>query len=263
MQNLDSTIKVDWAKDPEKPGEVPAEPNLKKLPEIEWMPIPAGTFNMGSGLYEWGRYSQPAHQVTLGAFEMSKYPVTFDQYDAFCDATGKPKPDDNGWGRDKRPVIHVDWNDAHAFAEWMGCRLPTEAEWEYACRAGTTTRFNTGWLLNANQANFNANLRKTNPVGTYAPNAWGLHDMHGNVWEWCSDWFGMYSSSAQTNPKGPSSGLDRVLRGGGWYNNGRYCRSAHRERSLPSGRYNRVGFRLVKGAQKEADDKTVPISDKN
>jgi sulfatase modifying factor 1 len=263
MQNLDWTIEEDIEVVPEEP-ELPEVPAPPELPEIEWVSIPVGTFAMGSTMYEWGRQSHegPAHQVTLGAFEMSKYPVTFDQYDAFCDATGRPKPDDNYWGRGKRPVIHVDWNDANAFAEWMGCRLPTEAEWEYACRAGTTTRFNTGWSLNANQANFDENLRKTNPVGTYTPNAWGLYDMHGNVWEWCSDWFGMYSSSAQTNPKGPSSGLDRVLRGGGWYNNGRYCRSAHRERSLPSGRYNRVGFRLVKGAQKEADDKTVPISDK-
>ena len=226
--------------------------------DIEWVDIPAGTFTMGSPEHEEERYDNegPQHSVSLSEFKMSKYEVTFAQYDAFCATTGRQKPSDFGWGRGNRPVIDVDWNDATAFAEWMGCRLPTEAEWEYACRAGSTSPFNTGSCLSSSQANYNGNypystcakgtfLQKTMPVGSYSPNAWGLYDMHGNVWEWCSDWYGDYSSSPQTNPKGPSSGSDRVLRGGSWYDFGGYCRSANRNGGEPSYRGNDIGFRLV------------------
>jgi formylglycine-generating enzyme required for sulfatase activity len=227
-------------------------------PRMEWVAIPAGTFTMGSPSYETDRGSDegPQHPVSLSGFKMSKYEVTFAQYDAFCDATGRQKPSDNGWGRGNRPVINVDWNAATAFAQWMGCRLPTEAEWEYACRTGTTSPFNTGSCLSSSQANYNGNypystcgmgtyLQKTMSVGSYAPNAWGLHDMHGNVWEWCSDWYGDYSSSPQTNPKGPSSGSYRFLRGGSWNNYGWYCRSATRNYYAPSARFYIIGFRLV------------------
>jgi len=198
----------------------------------------------------------PQHQVTLSGFKMSKYAVTFAQYDAFCEATGRSKPSDDGWGRGNRPVINVSWNDATDFAQWMGCRLPTEAEWEYACRAGTSTPFNTGDCLSTAQANYNGNFpysncikgsyfERTQPVGSYAPNAWGLFDMHGNVWEWCSDWYGSYSSFHQTNPTGPASGSNRVLRGGSWNYLGTACRSAYRINFEPSTRFNGSGFRLV------------------
>ncbi len=224
---------------------------------IEFVSIPAGTFTMGSPASEVGRFNdETQHQVTLSAFKMSKYEVTFEQYDAFCEATGRPKPDDEGWGRGKRPVINVSWYDATAFAEWMGCRLPTEAEWEYACRAGTTTPFNTGNCLSTSQANYNGNYPysncskgeyrgKTMPVGSFEPNAWGLYDMHGNVWEWCSDWYGDYSTTAQTNPKGASSGSIRVLRGGSWYFNAFHCRTARRDSNSPGNRQSDIGFRLV------------------
>jgi formylglycine-generating enzyme required for sulfatase activity len=219
-------------------------------PNIQWVSIPAGTFTMGSP----SSNEAPQHSVTLSGFKMSKYEVTFAQYDAFCDATGRTKPSDEGWGRGNRPVINVDWNDATAFAQWMGCRLPTEAEWEYACRAGTTSPFNTGSCLSSSEANYDGNypystcaqgtfLGKPQPAGSYAPNAWGLYDMHGNVWEWCSDWYGDYSSGAQTNPNGPSSGSDRVLRGGGWRSAA--CRSAGRGSGFPFSRTNDWGFRLV------------------
>ena len=225
---------------------------------IQWVSIPAGTFTMGSPSFEPDRESNEGsqHSVSLSGFKMSKYEVTFAQYDAFCDATGRQKPNDGGWGRGNRPVINVDWNDATAFAQWMGGRLPTEAEWEYACRAGTTSPFNTGSCLSSSEANYygiypystcaqGTFLGKPQPAGSYAPNAWGLYDMHGNVWEWCSDWYGGYSSGAQTNPEGPSSGSFRVQRGGGWNNHGRYCRSAYRSYYGPSGRFNNIGFRLV------------------
>lgn len=223
-------------------------------PTIEWVDIPAGTFTMGSPTSEDKNETQ--HQVTLSAFKMSKYEVTFEQYDLFCDATGRSKPSDEGWGRGKQPVINVSWHDATAFAEWIGCRLPTEAEWEYAARAGTTTPYNTGNCLCTSQANYNGLYpykgcsegeyrAKTIQVGSFVPNVWGLYDMHGNVWEWCSDWFGVYSISAQTNPKGHESGTRRVGRGGSWSSFGSYCRSGCRSSNAPDGRNSFIGFRLV------------------
>lgn len=225
-------------------------------PRIEWVAIPAGTFMMGTPDSEADgtRNERPQHQVTLGGFKMSKYEVTFAQYDAFCEATGRSKPSDNGWGRGNRPVINVSWYDATAFAQWMGCRLPTEAEWEYACRAGTTTAFYLGSTLNSSEANFNQPYAQTRPVGSYAPNALGLFDMHGNVNEWCSDWYGDYSSSAQTNPVGPpfgkrrpipNAGPLRVLRGGSYLHQSSYCRSAFRNNAEPSHSSDGLGFRLA------------------
>ena len=225
---------------------------------IEWATIPAGTFTMGSPATEVNREdNETQHQVTLSGFKMSKYEVTFEQYDAFCVATKREKPADEGWGRGQRPVINVSWDDASAFATWMKCRLPTEAEWEYACRAGSSTPFNTGNNLSTSQANYNGNypynnnakgiyLEKTKEVGSFAPNAWGLYDMHGNVWEWCGDWYDEYPSAAQTNPTGPSEGSNRVLRGGSWYYDGAYsCRSAYRNYFTPDFRNYSIGFRLV------------------
>jgi sulfatase modifying factor 1 len=216
-------------------------------PRIEWVAIPAGTFMMGSPNIEADRESDegPQNQVNLSEFKMSKYEITFVQYDAFCAATGRSTPSDEGWGRGNRPVINVDWNDATAFAKWMGCRLPTEAEWEYACRAGTTTAYHTGINLHSSQANFNSDIGQTNPVGSYAFNAWGLFDMHGNVWEWCSDWYGGYNSQAKNNPIGMGFGSGRIMRGGGLNDYGRNCRAAYRRGSDPSFRNGNVGIRLV------------------
>jgi formylglycine-generating enzyme required for sulfatase activity len=224
---------------------------------IDWADIPAGTFTMGSPRSEADRGDEETqHEVTLDGFKMSKYEVTFEQYDAFCDATGRSKPSDQGWGRGKRPVINVSWDDAKAFATWAGAQLPTEAQWEYACRAGLQTPFNTGGCLSTNAANYDGNYpyggcnsgtykEKTIPVGNYATNSWGLYDMHGNVWEWCSDWYGDYPSSKQTNPQGPSMGSDRVMRGGSWIFYALYCRSANRNYDTPDYRYYDIGIRLV------------------
>jgi formylglycine-generating enzyme required for sulfatase activity len=226
-------------------------------PTIEWVSVPAGTFAMGSPESEADRSkNETQHQVTLDAFMMSKYEVTFEQYDLFCNATGREKSGDEGWGRDNRPVINVSWNDATAFAEWMGCRLPTEAEWEYAARGGTSTSFYTGNSLTAAQANYNGNSsdnknvkgefrKKTLPVGSFAANAFGLFDMHGNVWEWCSDLYGNYSTSAQANPQGATSGKHRVRRGGGWNDIVRRCRAAYRDDCSPAYRDYSIGIRLV------------------
>ena len=228
-------------------------------PAIKWVSIPAGTFMMGSPADEIDRYdNETQHEVKLSAFKMSAYEVTFEQYDAFCVATKHEKPGDDGWGRGQRPVINVSWDDATAFAKWMGCRLPTEAEWEYACRAGSTAPFNTGENLTTNQANIDGNYpynknatgifrEQSTEVGSFAPNAYGLYDMHGNVWEWCRDWYGDYLSTSQSNPTGPTEGSYRVLRGGSWDNYARFCRAALRNESYPVNRAcNRYfGFRLV------------------
>lgn len=155
------------------------------------------------------------------------------------------------------PVIFVSWADANHFAEWMKCRLPTEAEWEYACRARTTTPFNTGYCPTTNQANYYGKYNglnttpkgqyrmNTTPVGSFQPNPWGLYDMHGNVAEWCSDWYGKYSNKQQTNPLGPNDGIYRITRGGSWYCDALDCRSGNRFPVGNCDRFNFIGFRLV------------------
>jgi formylglycine-generating enzyme len=231
--------------------------SAQKKPEIEWISIPGGTFVMGTPTTEPERGSdERQHTVTLSPYKLSKYEVTFEQYDAFCRATKRSKPDDEGWGRGKRPVINVTWADAKAFADWMGCRLPTEAEWEFACRAGTTTPFNTGENLKTSQANYNGNfpyngntkgkyLRKSVPAGSYEPNAWGLCDMHGNVYEWCSDWYGQYPPVDETDPQGPKSGKYKVYRGGGWNFLARISRSGYRDYFFPERSDLHIGFRVA------------------
>lgn len=225
---------------------------------IEFVSIPGGRFTMGSPFSEEARLlDETQHQVTLSAFNMSKYEVTFEQYDAFCEATGRRKPVDEGWGRGKRPVINVSWDDANTFAQWIGCRLPTEAEWEYACRAGTSTPFNIGNCLSSNDANYNGEdsnglcftgqyISMTTQVGSYPPNDWGLCDMHANVSEWCADWYEAYPAGPITNPKGSSSdSLYRVYRGGSWDDGAEFCRSSGRGFLSPSISFDDLGFRLV------------------
>jgi sulfatase modifying factor 1 len=226
-------------------------------PNIEWVEIPGGSFKMGSPESEMNRKEDELqHEVTLSAFKMSKYEITFEQYDLFCVATGRAKPNDEGWGRGNRPVINVSWHDAKAFADWMHCRLPTEAEWEYAARAGSSSPFNTGTSLNSSEANFDGNfpyvgspksdyVEQTLPVGSFPPNQWGLYDMHGNVWEWCSDLYGDYSNLSQINPSGVKAGSFRVHRGGSWFNGATICRSASRSSCYPERREFNFGFRVV------------------
>jgi formylglycine-generating enzyme required for sulfatase activity len=227
-------------------------------PIIEWIIIPADTFSMGSPSSEAERSNnETQHQVTVSAFMMSKYEITFEQYDMFCNATGREKPYDEGWGRGKHPVINVSWKDATDFADWMGCRLPTEAEWEFAARGGTSTPFNTGNNLTSLQANYDGNnpynnnskgeyRKQTLPVGSFEANNYGLFDMHGNVWEWCNDLYGAYSTTPQTNPKGAVSGKTRVRRGGGWNDYARRCRSAYRDNVNPAYHDYSIGIRLVR-----------------
>ncbi len=228
--------------------------------EMEWVRIPAGSFLMGSPTHEAQRNSNegPQRQVNIASFNLSKYEVTFQQYDLFCLETGRELPSDAGWGRGNLPVINVSWEDAKAFATWIGGRLPTEAEWEYACRAGGTLPFGVDSCLDANKANYDANFpyllcskgrsaAKTKPVGSYPPNPWGLFDCFGNVYEWCEDWLGSgyYAFGETENPKGPEDGFEKVLRGGGWYFRGRNCRAAARYSANPKEKSNSIGFRVL------------------
>lgn len=226
-------------------------------PIIEFAEIPGGTFLMGSPATEVDRYpDEVQHEVTVSAFKMSKFEVTFEQYDLFCDATGRVKPDDEGFGRGQNPVINVSWHDANLFAAWVGCRLPTEAEWEYACRAGATTPFHTGKNIKTSQANFDGLYpydkgergvyrKKTMPVGSFEPSAFGLYDMHGNVWEWCSDFYEAYSTTPQIDPTGPKDASFHLIRGGSWDFPSRFCRAARRGTNVPDFKGDGLGFRLV------------------
>ncbi len=238
---------------------VPVAPSSSADPY--WIDIPGGTFMMGSPSNEPSRVviNETQHQVTVSSFKLGKNEVTFEEYDAFCTATRRRKPDDDGWGRGTRPVMNVSWNDAKAFADWKGCRLPTEAEWEYACRAGSTSAFYTGDNITTEQANFNGikepyngaspgkYLAKTQPVGSYAPNPFGLYDMHGNVSEWVSDWYtDNYQNGNQTNPQGPDKGSEKIRKGGSWYDQGWRCRSAYRLRIAPDRIDRIIGIRLAK-----------------
>ncbi|MCI5139050.1 MAG: formylglycine-generating enzyme family protein, partial [Candidatus Electrothrix sp. AR1] len=227
----------------------------------EMIILPGGHFRMGDIQGGGNEDERPVHEVELDSFAIGRYPVTFAEYDAFCDATGREKADDKGWGRGQRPVINVSWQDAVEYCQWLSretgknYRLPTEAEWEYACRAGSeaTYCFGDDEKLLGEYAWYNKNSRsKTHLVGAKKSNAWGLHDMHGNVWEWC---LGQYDSKYYAecqkqgvvrNPQGPSSGVFRVLRGGSWYNEARYCRSACRGRDEPDFRSDGIGFRCAR-----------------
>ena len=215
-------------------------------PDIEFADLSGGTFMMGSPVTEQGRKEDEIqHKITLSAFKMSKYCITFAQYDVFCEATGRVKP----WGfkRGNMPVSQITWYDAQAFAGWMGCRLPTEAEREYAARANTTTPFYTGDSLTLDQAYFNNNSgREAKPVGSFLPNAFGLYDMHGNMGEWCSDWFSEYNIDEKMNPKGPETGKIKIIRGGGFWLPAWRCRSACRNGDPPVNRGAGLSFRLVK-----------------
>jgi formylglycine-generating enzyme required for sulfatase activity len=253
----------------------------------EMVLIPAGVYMMGS---ENGYPDEkPVHKVTLDAFWMDKYEVTNEKYYVFVKCTNRAQP--GRWqygsilvGWELNPVEDVSWEDAHAYARWLGMRLPTEAEWEYACRAGSTTEYCFGdnvfelgdyaWFYNnsdlcragstteycfgdnvfelGNYAWFynNSDLpwHPVGTVGTKKPNKWGLFDMHGNTTEWCQDWYNekYYSTSPTVDPKGPRSGRDRVLRGGDQSDLARYCRSAHRSRRYPEYRSACIvgGFRV-------------------
>jgi len=209
----------------------------------EMVTIPAGRFRMGRKGW-----------VSLKSFSMSRYEITFDEYDYFAEATGREKPSDNGWGRGKRPVINVSWYDATAYAEWLSqvtgepYRLPTEAEWEYAARGGTDTEYWWGDEVGSNNANCEEcgsrwDNKQTAPVGSFAPNPFGLYDTAGNVREWtCSEYSGKQQRCLSKNNASNESRLS--LRGGSWDDIAWVVRSANRYRNTPSYRAGNNGFRV-------------------
>ncbi len=229
--------------------------------------IPAGKFTMGSPAGEKGHQSDegPQREVTISkAFYMGVYEVTQEQYEA---VVGENPSEFKG---EKNPVEQVSWGDAVEFCKGLSAktgktvRLPTEAEWEYACRAGTKTRFSFGDAdadlhkygnycdksntddLEWQEKGHDDEHDKTAPVGSYKPNAWGLYDMHGNVYEWCGDWCAdSYANAGTRDPQGPASGSLRVLRGGCWGRSPLFCRSACRFRYYPDRRVVGNGFRVV------------------
>ncbi len=235
----------------------------------EMVRLPAGTFMRGSPASEAGRSDNegPQHQVTLSRpFAIGRTEVTFDAYDRFAEATGRKKPSDggHGWGRGKRPVIYVGWDDASDYCHWLGegYRLPTEAEWEYAARAGTTTPFSFGETITTDQVNYGGawesgapqegTYRKMTVVaGSLPANAWGLHEMHGNVFEWVSDWYDDYDAGAVIDPQGPATGTDRVVRAGSFNSLAGLVRSASRDGLGPGDRGYYLGFRCA-GVQEES-----------
>ncbi|MEO8498018.1 MAG: formylglycine-generating enzyme family protein [Planctomycetota bacterium] len=269
--------------------EVGANPVITNSIGMKLAPIPTGTFIMGSPRNEAERDDkEERHEVSITKpFYLGVYEVTQAEYVEVMKNAGDFK-NRSTFGGDNSPVENVEWKVAKIFCEQLTSRaeeaaakrkyrLPTEAEWEYACRAGTSTAFHFGDALSSDQANFNGTfpagggatgkyLRQTAPVGSYPPNAFGLHDMHGNVAEWCSDWYDpeYYLNSPDEDPLGPPFGVVStkftnngnqnyfvVIRGGCWVDEGRALRSAYRYRAMPNTQYRLVGFRVACDVEQE------------
>ena len=236
---------------------------------MEMIFCPPGTFTMGSPTSEAGRQSdETQHQVTLtNGFYLGKYEVTQAQYQTVMNGNSAGlNADPSQFKGSNRPVEQVSWEDAQIFLTRLNVIeqsagrlpngwkyvLPTEAEWEYACRAGTTTAYSWGDDINSSLANYNwdgvhndgNDSQQTVNIGQFSANPWGFYDMHGNVWEWVHDWKTNYLTGAQTDPEGPASGSRRVIRGGSWYDVGSWLRSANRQPEAPSDRHNTIGFRV-------------------
>jgi formylglycine-generating enzyme required for sulfatase activity len=222
-----------------------------------------GNFTMGSPLGETGRSTnETEHNVSLTqGFYLGKYEVTQAQYAVVMTGNSNSlNPSPSQWPNNpNRPVEKVSWDDVQIFLSRLNASeqaagrlpsgwsyvLPTESQWEYACRAGTTTAYSWGATIATSNANYSSSgLSQTTDVGQYGANPWGFFDMHGNVREWTADWYAVYSSGAQTDPTGPASGSSRVFRGGSWYLSGSLLRSASRYGNPPSNRGYDIGFRV-------------------
>ena len=243
---------------PDRKGEKDPPKNFTNSIGMKFVWIPPGSFMMGSPKEEKERQdNETQHKVTLTkGFYMGVYTVTQEQYE-----TVMGKNPSFFKGEKNLPVESVSWDDCQEFVKKLrekdkdkkAYRLPTESE--YSCRAGTKTPFHVGETISTEQANYNGNFTygdgkkaksrdKMTPVGSFPANAWGLHDMHGNVWQWCEDWYGDYPQKDVVDPQGAGKGQFRVLRGGCWYRHPVYCRSADRSRDEPDYRSRSCGCRL-------------------
>jgi formylglycine-generating enzyme required for sulfatase activity len=255
---------------------VAADPVLTNSQSMKLVLISAGSFTMGSPTDESRReMDEVQHQVQItNDFYLAATEVTRGQFAVFVREThyktdAEYSGDPANWRnagidqQDNHPVVFVSWHDADAYCDWLSkkegqrYRLPSEAEWEYSARAGGQNAFGESAIISTTEANFNGNTRygrsselgqyrkSTIAVGRFAPNAWGLHDMVGNVWEWCGDWYGRYHSGLQVDPTGPRVGTVRVARGGSWANAPEYCRASYRFGGNPTSTYSTVGFRVA------------------
>lgn len=247
-----------------------AEKTLKNSLGMEFVLLAAGTFVMGSPSDEPNRQSNEVqHQVTLTKpFYMQTTEVTIGQWKALM---GR-RVFGHREAEERMPVAKVSWFDSIQFLEKLNAlnegvyRLPAEAEWEYACRAGSVTPYHWGKDIDCSRAMHGNSEMKNGDcipfvesrgwdpdgparVKSYPPNAWGLYDMHGNMWEWCHDWFDKYPSIAVTDPRGPDSGTWKVRRGGSWFGFGHSCRSANRAYAHPGSKFSTAGFRVVREVQ--------------
>ncbi|MCP4106320.1 MAG: SUMF1/EgtB/PvdO family nonheme iron enzyme [Desulfobacteraceae bacterium] len=244
----------------EKPEAAKDKERITNSIGMDFVLIKPGTFMMGAPKDEPGRHDdETLYKFTLTkGFYMQTTQVTQGQWKAVMGMGSNPSCSGSG---DDYPVENVSWNDTQEFIkklyekEGTVYRLPTEAEWEYSCRAGTGTPFYFGRCLSTDQANYNGRFPlkgcpkgeyrgKTTPVANFEPSAWGLYDMHGNVREWCQDWFSYYPSSAVTDTVDPDTGSYRIHRGGSWNGKARGCRSANRRKHAPDKKYSDLGFRL-------------------
>jgi formylglycine-generating enzyme required for sulfatase activity len=241
-----------------------AEKRITNSMGLELVLIPAGSFMMGSPPEERGRSffaKETQHQVTITKpYYLQTTVVTQGQWKALM---GNNPSYSKNCG-DDCPVDTVSWNEAQEFIGKLNqkegtnkYRLPLEAEWEYAARAGTTTRFYTGNCISTDQANYDGDdplpgcpkgevRKRIVRVKSFEPNAFGLYDMHGNIFQWCQDWYDNYPSGSVTDPTGPSSGMERVMRGGSWFDDAGYLRAAYRSKDKPGGRGDLIGFRIAR-----------------
>jgi formylglycine-generating enzyme required for sulfatase activity len=253
---LNKTLLAKEKAEARQPGEIIQDRLLDGClgPDMVW--IPAGQFRMGDIQGQGNNDEGPVHWVSINSFAMGRFEVTFADYDRFAEATGREKPDDNGWGRDKRPVINISWYDAIAYAQWLSVqtgqiyRLPTEAEWEYGARAGTMTQYWWGDEVKQRLEHCDGcgtpENDQTMIVGSLSPNPYGLYDISGNVREWtCSGYEPKYRGHERFCLNPNHAGY-RVERGGSWINSPMFLRVSARFQGEPKERYINVGFRLVR-----------------